>query len=43
MVCRDLRLSADFDFDYVASLTPGFVGADLTALTREAAMCAVNR
>lgn len=27
----------------VARLTPGYVGADLNALVREAAKCAVNR
>ena len=43
VICRDLRLAPDFDFDQIASLTPGFVGADIQALAREAAMCAVDR
>ena len=43
MQCRDLKLSDEFDFKTLASQTPGFVGADLTALVREAAMCAVTR
>ncbi|XP_072526569.1 nuclear valosin-containing protein-like isoform X1 [Salminus brasiliensis] len=42
-LCRKLRLPADFDFRQLARLTPGFVGADLMALCREAAMIAVNR
>lgn len=32
-----------FDFGHLAHMTPGYVGADLMALCREAAMCAVNR
>ena len=43
VLCRGLRLSLDFDFKYLAHHTPGYVGADLMALTREAAMSAVNR
>lgn len=43
MLCRNLRLSQDFDFDKLAHLSPGFVGADLAALAREAAMSAVSR
>ncbi|XP_071961982.1 nuclear valosin-containing protein-like isoform X1 [Antedon mediterranea] len=43
VMCRKLNLSEDFKFDQLASLTPGFVGADLMSLCREAAMCAVNR
>lgn len=27
----------------IAKLTPGYVGADLKALAREAALCSVNR
>lgn len=38
-----MRLSGDFDFDSIASKTPGFVGADLQALTKEAAALAVSR
>ena len=40
---RKLRLSGDFDFELVASRTPGFVGADLQALAKEAAAVAVAR
>lgn len=43
MIVRKLRLSGDFDFAAVAARTPGFVGADLQALTKEAAAVAVSR
>ncbi|XP_032491529.1 nuclear valosin-containing protein-like isoform X2 [Phocoena sinus] len=42
-LCRKVRLAETFHFRHLAHLTPGFVGADLMALCREAAMCAVNR
>ncbi|XP_057582882.1 nuclear valosin-containing protein-like isoform X1 [Hippopotamus amphibius kiboko] len=42
-LCRKLRLPETFHFRHLAHLTPGFVGADLMALSQEAAMCAVNR
>lgn len=41
--CEKLRLEDSFDFASLARLTPGFVGADLMSLTREAALIAVNR
>lgn len=37
------EVSSDAGINELASLTPGFVGADLASLTREAAMVAVNR
>lgn len=40
---RKLRLSGDFDFRALARDTPGFVGADLESVTKEAAVLAVNR
>lgn len=36
--CNDLNLEMNFDYDLIASLTPGFVGSDLMAL----AACARN-
>ncbi|XP_045154066.1 nuclear valosin-containing protein-like isoform X2 [Echinops telfairi] len=42
-LCRKLKLPEMFNFRQLAHLTPGFVGADLMALCREAAMCAVSR
>lgn len=38
-----MRISGDVDFKSIAKRTPGFVGADLAALTKEAAVIAVNR
>ncbi|MBN3317830.1 NVL protein, partial [Atractosteus spatula] len=42
-LCRKLRLPEAFDLQALAHLTPGYVGADLMALCREAAMNAINR
>jgi ribosome biogenesis ATPase len=42
-ICEKLKLQGDFDFKKIAKLTPGFVGADIQALTTEAAGIAVNR
>ncbi|NWV39983.1 NVL protein, partial [Grantiella picta] len=42
-LCRKLKLPKSFEFRHLARLTPGYVGADLMALCREAAMCTVNR
>ncbi|XP_061847479.1 nuclear valosin-containing protein-like isoform X2 [Colius striatus] len=42
-LCRKLKLPESFEFHALARLTPGYVGADLMALCREAAMCTVNR
>ncbi|KAK4824731.1 hypothetical protein QYF61_018119 [Mycteria americana] len=42
-LCRKLKLPQSFEFHHLARLTPGYVGADLMALCREAAMCTVNR
>lgn len=43
ILCNKLKRAPDFSYEYVALNTPGFVGADLMALTREASMVAVNR
>jgi ribosome biogenesis ATPase len=40
---RGMRLSGDFDFKKLARLTPGYVGADVRSLTKEAAVIAINR
>ncbi|XP_064366032.1 nuclear valosin-containing protein-like isoform X3 [Dromaius novaehollandiae] len=42
-LCRKLKLPESFKFHHLAHMTPGYVGADLMALCREAAMCTVNR
>ncbi|EKX33771.1 hypothetical protein GUITHDRAFT_81158 [Guillardia theta CCMP2712] len=38
-----LRLSGDFNLEEIARRTPGYVGADLAALSKEAAAIAINR
>ncbi|HEY4383427.1 MAG TPA: CDC48 family AAA ATPase [Ktedonobacteraceae bacterium] len=40
---KDAALANDVDLARIAQLTPGFVGADLEALCREAAMIALRR
>lgn len=40
---KNLKLSGDFDFREIAKLTPGYVGADLHAITKEAATNAISR
>jgi transitional endoplasmic reticulum ATPase len=39
---KDAALANDIDLQRIAQLTPGFVGADLEALSREAAMIALR-
>lgn len=44
IICRHLKLEQrPFDFDELASLTPGYVGADLLALATRAASTAIKR
>ncbi|KAL7424142.1 Ribosome biogenesis ATPase rix7 [Cryptotrichosporon argae] len=43
VLCAPLRLSGEIDFRDLAKATPGYVGADLTALTTEAGVVAVKR
>jgi SpoVK/Ycf46/Vps4 family AAA+-type ATPase len=43
VLCRGLKLSDEVTLKKLAELSPGFVGADLMALTREAAVHAVER
>lgn len=38
-----MTLGGDVNFQQVAKKTPGFVGADLSSLTKEAAVVAINR
>jgi ribosome biogenesis ATPase len=42
-MCAKLTLEDNINFSELAKLTPGFVGADLSALMGEAGMIAVNR
>lgn len=41
-VSREMPLSADVDLNAVAEMTCGYVGADLSALSREAALQAMR-
>ena len=43
ILCASLRLSGDFDLRALAKATPGYVGADLVALTAAAGIRAVKR
>lgn len=43
ILCSNLRLSGDFDLRALAKATPGYVGADLVALTAAAGIRAVKR
>ncbi|KAL4066708.1 P-loop containing nucleoside triphosphate hydrolase protein [Scleroderma yunnanense] len=43
VLCAKLRLDGDFDFAALAKATPGYVGADLSALTGAAGVIAVKR
>lgn len=43
VLCTRLRLEGDFDFVALAKATPGYVGADLSALTGAAGVIAVKR
>ena len=40
---RDLNVAPTFEMRQLARMTPGYVGADLASLLREAAINAVNR
>jgi ribosome biogenesis ATPase len=42
MACK-MKLEGAFNFEKIARLTPGFVGADLASLTKEAASIAIRR
>jgi len=43
VLSRKLRVEGSFDLKRIARRTPGFVGADLAALSKEAAALAVKR
>ena len=43
VLCAKLRLEGDFDYASLAKATPGYVGADLSALTGAAGVIAVKR
>lgn len=43
IISRNLKIDEAFDYDEIASLTPGYVAADLLALTTRAALTAIKR
>lgn len=43
VLCRKLNLSEDLNLKVLAKMTPGFVGADLNALTAAAGVVAIKR
>lgn len=43
VLCRKVKLEESFDFESLAHRTPGYVGADLKSLIREAAISALER
>lgn len=43
VLSRNMRLSRDCDLEEIVRNTGGYVGSDLAALTREAAVAAINR
>lgn len=43
IITRNLKIERPFNFDEMASLTPGYVGADLLALAMRAASTAIKR
>ncbi|XP_029735856.2 nuclear valosin-containing protein-like isoform X1 [Aedes albopictus] len=43
IICKNLKIDQNIDFDELAKLTPGYVGADLLALATRAATTAIKR
>ena len=43
VMTEKMKLEGDFDFRSIAKKTPGYVGADIRSLTKEAAVIAINR
>lgn len=43
ILTKKMRLRKDFPFEDIAKLTPGYVGADITTLCKEASIIAVER
>jgi len=43
VMTKDMRVEGNIDFKVLARKTPGFVGADVRSLTKEAAVLAINR
>eukprot|EP01132_Coremiostelium_polycephalum_P000369 gene369-466_t len=43
VITSKMRLDPNFDYEEIASLTPGYVGADLNLLAKESAVLSINR
>lgn len=43
IICKNLKIEQSIDYDELAKLTPGYVGADLLALATRAATTAIKR
>ena len=43
VMTKEMRVEGDLDYKVLARKTPGFVGADVRSLTKEAAVLAINR
>lgn len=43
VICKNLKIDTSIDYDELAKLTPGYVGADLLALATRAATTAIKR
>lgn len=43
ILTKKMRLRKDFPYEDIAKLTPGYVGADITTLCKEASIIAVER
>ena len=43
VMTKTMRLEGEFDYNLIAKKTPGYVGADIRSLTKEAAIIAINR
>ena len=43
VMCKNMAISSDFDFKSIARQCPGYVGADLSSLVKQAASVAVKR
>ncbi len=43
ILTREMRLKTDIDMKEVVKMTPGYVGADISTLCKEASLQAVSR
>jgi ribosome biogenesis ATPase len=43
VLCHSMRLAPNIDFSSIAKKTPGYVGADMMSLAKEAGMAAIQR